>query len=568
MVKLHVTNATKVNRPRRRCVRSLLFRQPHNQDVAIFVLARKPRKGKENMRLPFLHRIAILARSKSVPAAGLVLLLLFACNHGTQASERVNILFIAIDDLKPALGSYDAPVRTPAMDRLAEEGTAFLNAHCQQAVCGPSRASLLPGRRPDAIGVHDLKTNLRNRLPKVVTLPQHFKAHGYQTAGVGKVFDTRNIDKRIEEEAWSVPFAKSWKLPFFSEATGDPAAAHYQDPRIKELDKLAIEASEGSWSKRKKFLQKNEAWPAWERIDVPDNAYKTGAIAEQGIAWLNQFGNADKPFFIAVGFMKPHLPFVAPERYWQLYDSDEIELASVTSLPEGAPRFAGHSSAELRPYSGIPRSGPLPDETQRTLIHAYRATVSYVDAQVARLLEVLETAGLSDNTIVVLWGDHGFHLGDHGLWCKHTNFEQATRVPLILKGPGLPAAQKAAHPVELLDIFPTLCEASGIPAPEALQGSSLLLPPDERPRKYAVSQYPRPGKMGYAIRTAKLRYVAWYKVPGKGPNAAPPEATPVAEELYDYREDPMETINRIDDPRYANAVDQLRTELTKFLREP
>jgi len=478
---------------------------------------------------------------------------------------ETNILFIAIDDLKPALGVYGSPVMTPAMDSLAGEGIVFLNAHCQQAVCGPSRASLLTGLRPDTLGIYDLKTKMRKQLPEVLTLPQHFKNHGYRTAGVGKIFDPRNVDSGMDGVSWTEPFAKSWKLPFYDPETGPPAAAHYHSPRIHELDRQAIEASGGDWKKRMKFLQDHDAWPAWERLDVPDHAYQAAAIADQGIAWLEEFEAAREPFFIAVGFMKPHLPFVAPEKYWQLYDPADIDPATVSALPEGAPVYAGHTSYELRPYTGIPKTGPLPEDTQRTLIHAYYATVSYVDAQIGRLLKALDQSGAAENTVIVLWGDHGFHLGDHGLWCKHSNYEQATRVPLILKGPGVPTGERAEYPVGLVDIFPTLCEVAGVAVPEELEGTSLLRPETERPRKLTVSQYPRPGKMGYALRTRDLRYVAWFEISGKRPAPPAAGAVPVAEELYDYTFDPLETRNRIEDDAYGERVSQLRAQLDKLL---
>jgi arylsulfatase A-like enzyme len=488
----------------------------------------------------------------------------FLMRGAKEQPRRKNILFIAVDDLKPVLGAYGEQTHTPAMDKLAGNGTLFLNAHCQQAVCGPTRASLLTGMRPDYTRVWDLKTQIRDIRPDIVTLPQHFKANGYVTAGVGKIFDPRTVDSGVDTVSWSLPFGKTWELDF--DATHGPAAAHYQDPAIKALAAEAEANGISGWGKLNKYLLERDAWPAYESADVPDNAYDDGAIADKGVQWIGELSAGDQPFFIAVGFKKPHLPFVAPKKYWDLYDRDSIELAGFQKRAEGSPGFAYHTFPELRSYCGIPAKGAVDPELQRTLIHGYYACVSYIDAQVAKLMKALEEAGVADETVIVLWGDHGFHLGDHGLWCKHTNYEQATRVPLIFAGPGVREGLRNTSPVEFLDIFPTLCDLAGIDSIDTLQGTSLgplLEGSKARVKPYAVSQYPRPGKMGYALRTERYRYVAWYKTAdGVVPDGS---QAPVGEELFDYGADPQERVNLIGNKTYADKVPKLRGALQDFL---
>ncbi|NDV63192.1 sulfatase-like hydrolase/transferase [Puniceicoccales bacterium CK1056] len=481
-------------------------------------------------------------------------------------AKKKNVLFIAVDDLKPAIGAYGEGLHTPAMDRLAAQGTTFLNAHCQQAVCGPSRASLLTGMRPDYTRVWDLKTQIRDIRPEIVTLPQYFKENGYETAGVGKIFDPRSVDNEVDGVSWSLPFGKTWELDFNTEY-GQPAA-HYQDPQTKKWAKEAEASGEAGWWVVNKYLKDRDAWLPYESEDVPDNAYEDGAIADRGVQWIKELGSGEKPFFIAVGFKKPHLPFVAPKKYWELYDREAIELAAFQKRAKGSPNYAYHTFPELRSYSGIPAKGPLDEAMQRTLIHGYYACVSYIDAQVEKLMQALQEAGVADDTIIVLWGDHGFHLGDHGLWCKHTNYEQATRAPLMFAGPGVGEASVNNSPVEFVDIFPTLAELSGLPVPDHLQGTSLgsiLDGTKPEVKAFAVSQYPRGDKMGYALRSGRFRYVAWFEVAkGEIPVGSEPA---LAEELFDYELDPLESVNIIDEASYAGIAEKFRTALKRFLIE-
>jgi iduronate 2-sulfatase len=279
---------------------------------------------------------------------------------------------------------------------------------------------------------------------------------------------------------------------------------------------------------------------AYESADVPDSTYPDGKLAEEAIRRLERAaGNPDQPFFIAVGFVKPHLPFCAPKKYWDLYDASAFELPEQRTPPEGAPEFAPTNWGELRQYAGVPESGDLSEDLQRTLIHGYHAAVSYMDAQLGKVLDALDESGLAENTIVVLWGDHGWHLGDHGMWCKHSNYEQAARIPLIVIAPGTtPAGAASASLVESVDLYPTLCELAGLPVPEGLDGASFataLKNPSEATKEAVMHVYPRRNLIGRAVRNATHRLVEW-KRPGAEPNTA-------ILELYDYERDPLETKN-------------------------
>lgn len=454
------------------------------------------------------------------------------------AAERLNVLFIAVDDLKPMLGCYgDTKVKSPNIDRLARHGMVFTNSHCQQAVCGPSRASLLTGLRPDTTKVWDLKTKMRDVNPDILTLPQHFKNNGYTTLNIGKIFDGRNCD------GWRSQDKVSWSGGIPSERRGLYA------------------------SKKLNAVKKGKLPAVVECVDAPDNMYQDGSRADAAAIRMKALLKEENPFFLAVGFIKPHLPFVAPKKYWDLYDRQDFKVHPVQGKAKGSPSFAYQDSLELRGgYEGIPE-GPIPEAMQLELIHGYYACVSFVDAQVGKLLNVLEESGEMDNTVIVFWGDHGFHLGDHGMFCKHTNFEQATRSPLIISTPGARAKGKSsAAPVEFVDIFPTLCDVAGLETPKNLEGTSLvpILNDSEASVKLAaISQFPRridgkpyvrqvDGKayMGYSYRSRRYRYTVWVQK-----NFRKGETGTITDrELYDYETDPMETVNQVDTPAYADVV--------------
>ncbi len=504
------------------------------------------------MNLPALLFISVLITSW-----------LSAADH-----SRPNILFIVADDLKPLFSAYGEGVPTPNLDRIAKAGTTFLNAHCQQALCAPSRASLLTGRRPDYIQIWDLITQMRDRRPDIVTLPQYFRSHGYETTGLGKIFDPRSVDSAADAPSWSVPFVKNSQLRYSPEI-GEPYV-FYQSPEVRAAAAGLFPAGrKPGWSTHlKQSLVAQKLWRSVESADVPDDAYDDGAMAEYVVRTLPALAASPKPFFLALGFKKPHLPFAAPKKYWDLFQRDQLPLATFRELAVGSPEFAAHKFGELRDYSDIPALGPLSDEQSRELIHGYYACIAYLDAQVGRVLDALERSGEADRTLIVLWGDHGWHLGDHGLWCKHTNFEQATRSPLLISAPGRKApGGKVSRPVEFVDVFPTLVELAGLPSPDfPLDGVSLaacLDDPGARTKEFAVSQYPRAGRMGYALRTERYRLIAWFEVKqgGGADGSVPPEAV----ELYDYKNDPYETHSLTQDPAQRVLVDELLGKLRAFL---
>lgn len=298
--------------------------------------------------------------------------------------------------------------------------------------------------------------------------------------------------------------------------------------------------------------------PAFECVEVADDAYHDGKMAEEAVQRLKRFAQvSETPFLLTAGFRKPHLPFCAPKKYWDLYDPTDFILPSKRDLPEDAPTFAGSRAGELLPYQGMPKSLPLSDAIGLELIHGYYASVSYIDAQVGRLLDTLEAEGLAENTVVVIWGDHGWHLGDHGLWCKHTNYEQATRIPLIFAGPGIAIGQQSGALVETVDIYPTLLEMADVPIPEDLDGTSLvtlLSDPTLSVKDHVVSVYPRGARIGRALRTERYRLVEW-KVPGESPATAELE-------LYDYKLDRDELKNQA--AEQPEVVSSLRAILARY----
>ena len=488
-------------------------------------------------------------------------------NKEKDTSERKNVLMIAIDDLKPLLNCYgDTIAQTPNFDRLASMGTLFTSAYCQQAVSAASRASLLTGWCPDRTRVWDLKTLIRNENPNVITLPEYFRENGYITVGIGKIYDPRSVDKKCDTNSWSQSYIDHDS--YLNSDYQKPIMSQYQCPDTrKAYNKFCKEAKDSGLTKKneiEKYIQ-NKIKPATECMPLPDDAYADGAIANGAVDFLNNY-NLPNPFFFAVGFKKPHLPFCAPKQYWDLYDRNKIPLATYRKKAENSPDFAYHNCGELQSYSDIPPiisftdidNAILPDDKARELIHGYYASISYIDAQLGKVLDALEESGRKNNTIIVLWGDHGWHLGDHGLWNKHTNFEQATHVPLLFVDPDIKGGQIINNPVEFLSIYPTVCDLAGLPVPKNLDGDDLtgLIENNDisNIKPYAVSQYPRVGKMGYSIRDSRYRYTVWVEWKNRKLNT---EAI-VAEELYDYKKDPNEMINVVSKKEYVAALNQMR----------
>ncbi|MAW39539.1 MAG: sulfatase [Kiritimatiellaceae bacterium] len=487
----------------------------------------------------------------------------------TVHAKKKHVLFIAVDDMKPLVNSYGyEEVLTPNMDKLANAGTVFSNAHCQQALCGPSRVSMLSGFYPDTIGIYGMgggRYKFRNMYPDMVTLPQHFRNNGYTTIGTGKIFDPRNLNDDWhgvqDEDSWTAFFGKN---PFNKQTGGPIVGGHYHDPALKELsNRLNKEGKKkGLSGKELRFYVRDQGGgPAVECYDVPDDAYQDGAIAMRGIEQLEKLKNSDEPFFLALGFLKPHLPFVAPKKYWDLYERDQLILAPFQAYPAGAPACAQTDYIEARGYSGVPEEGPIDEATQRELLHGYYACISYVDAQIGLVLEKLKETGLAKDTIVVLWGDHGFHLGDKQIWGKHTNYEESTRVPLIFANTGTPGGTVSHAPVNLIDVYPTLCEVAGIDIPQGLDGKSLvsvLKNPEVSVQEAAASIYPHSGYYGVAIRTKRYRYVTWYRTKGsKEFHGVRFADEPEFIELYDYQKDPDEQKNLADHPAYTDIEKKL-----------
>ena len=487
-----------------------------------------------------------------------ILILLPLCSLAKK-----NILFIAVDDLKPSLGVYgDKFAVTPNIDKLASLGTTFTNAHVQQAICAPSRVSLLTGLRPDLTEVWDLETQMRNKNPDIITLPQYFKENGYSTVGMGKIFDNRSVDRKLDELSWSMPYIK---VDVDHSVHGNTITG-FQSPENKQILSQIKEKATADGVPQGKMWQylRSKYKPSTESFDISDDGYVDGAMTLEAISQLKKLSKKNEPFFLAVGYVKPHLPFVAPKKYWDFYNRDEISLAKYQKWARGTVKLSYNNNGEMRSYTDIPDSfnenGLINENKQRELIHGYYACVSYVDAQIGKILNVLETNGMLDNTIVILWGDHGWHLGDHGQWAKHSNFEQATRSPLIIVDPDTKSNNFSSSPVEFIDVFPTLTELTGLDIPESLQGSSLLpilKGKSKRIKDYAVSQYPRGNVMGYALRNERYRYVAWYK------NRSTVEEDVIIKELYDYKNDPNETVNIVGIERELSQ--QFQETLNTFL---
>lgn len=468
-----------------------------------------------------------------------------------RAGDRPNVLFVVVDDLRSEIGAYGCEsVQSPNLDRLAKSAVTFDRAFCQQAVCSPSRTSVMTGLRPDTSKVWDLQTHFRAALPDVVTLGQHFRNHGYFVQGMGKIYHSGELD---DPPTWSVP----WQVPA-SELYGSPESRAIHERRMSS--QLGSPLPQHLVQPPILPSKPGSRGPAFEAADVPDDTFQDGKVAELAIATLHELRAKPEPFFLAVGFIRPHLPFVAPKKYWDLYDPEKIPLAPNKFRPHAAPAFAIQDGSEMRHYHGIP-TGSVPDDLARKLKHGYYAAISYADAQIGKVLDELDRLGLRENTIVIFWGDHGWKLGEHDAWCKHSNCENDARAPLLLSVPGMKRA--GAHSgalVELVDIYPTLCELAGLPLPAHLEGLSfkpLIEDPDRAWKQAAFSQYPRRGDgrdlMGYSMRTERYRFTAW----ADRLDHSKIEAL----ELYDHETDPQENTNVANRPENAALVARLAAQL-------
>jgi arylsulfatase A-like enzyme len=493
-------------------------------------------------------------------------------SSATEEEERPNVLLLAVDDLRPLIGAYaegpptnasgtggagagPPPAPTPHIDALAADGTLFQRAFTHYAVCAPSRATLLTGMRPDSLDMWVNQVPVRELVPGIVTLPQYFRQNGYYTASIGfKTF--HNPDPPSWDERVKVDIRKN------KDRIGP---GRYYDPQA-----IAAMKKPGGGRQR---------GPTYEHPEVPDTAYTDGEAAGRAVEALRRVSEErpEQPFFMSVGFLRPHLPFNCPDRYWKAAGEETQKLPDNYFEPKNVTKFSLSNFGELRSYAGIPDEGPVPKEIGRGMNRAYRACVSYVDAQIGRVMDELRAQGMAENTIVVFWGDHGFKLGEHKSWSKHTVYEIDTRVPLIVRTPeGLPGAapgegQYTDALVETVDVYPTLAQLAGLPVPRQPQGISfvpLLENPDRPWKEAAFMQYGRGagqsiGVMGRAVRTDRYRYVEWQREPGQPQGKLEAGGEVLARELYDHRSDPAENVNVAGQAEYAETVERLSRMLNE-----
>ncbi len=469
----------------------------------------------------------------------LLLCLSFLPKAECFSNERLNVLFIAVDDMRVELGCYgNTQAISPHIDALAKRGTLFTRAYCQQAVCNPSRASLLTGLRPSTLGIWNLQTHFRQVRKNIITLPQLFKNNGYFAQGIGKIFHNwRQDDFKGDRPSWSVP-----------------QVMHYNS---HGRDKAQVQG---------KLPPNHAKTPRCEIRDVPDEAYFDGRIANLAVDALKELKDNKQPFFLAVGFWKPHAHFNAPKKYWDLYKRSDIQLPKNPDHPKNVPPIALHNGREINnAFKNRPAKVPTPKDAV-ALRHGYYAAISYVDRQVGKVIEELDRLDLAKNTVIVFWSDHGFHLGENGLWAKTSNFELDARVPLIIASPQHSANQRTNSLAELLDLYPTLVELCQLPRPNGLEGKSLvpvLNSPSKEVKPTAFTWHPRPAypnnitgpeAMGYSMRTGRYRYTEWRQHP---------TAEVIAQELYDHEHDPLETHNRAYENENKSTIDELKVLLRK-----
>lgn len=471
------------------------------------------------------------------------------------SQEKYNVLFLMVDDLRPQLGCYgDSIVKTPHIDQLAATGTVFNRAYCQMALCSPTRSSLLTGLRPDDIQVYDLTTHFREHAPDVVTLPQLFKNNGWYSQGLYKIFhlipsEPKAFGNMNDPISWSTPL---W-VP--SKSVYGPKGEKIRQQELAELAKTGKQMGYGTIPRGY----------ALEAPDIPDGELADGETAEQAVKTLNAL--KDEPFFLAVGFYKPHLPFIAPKKYWDLYDRETLPLPDNQYAPEGAPKFAQASRygqiQMYKDYKSLRGADDLTVPQQRELLHGYLACISYIDAQIGMILDELDRLKLRDKTIIVFLGDHGFQMGEHDTWAsKHTNYETSTRAPLIVAKPKQKAPGVVSNRfVEFVDIYPTLADLCGLEAPASLRGESfapLLDGADSRWTKdYALSQYPKRADgervIGRSIRTERYRLVEWQFA----------DSDRTVNELYDHTYDPDENHNVAVQAKYRKTLRKLQQQLNE-----
>lgn len=455
----------------------------------------------------------------------------------TETQRPPNILFIVVDDLRPELGTYGKTyMKTPVIDSLASQSYQFNNAFCNIPVCGASRASIMTGIYPSLKRFYDHKARADEDVPEATTLPAHFKNNGYKTFSIGKIFHF----PEDSPESWSVPF---WQ------------------PDVPHMSKNYVVPQN-----RDRQAEPDKVGPYYEIADVPDSVYVDGMISNKAIATLDSLKTSKEPFFMAVGFLRPHLPFAVPKKYWDLYPEDEVELPDNRYWPRDAPEKRPFGFGEFKKYQYVPKEYPIPDSIVRRINHGYRASVSYVDQMIGNVLDKLKETGQADNTIIVLWGDHGFHLGEHDLFCKHVTFENTLEVPLIIKVPDSAAGKQIDALVEYVDVFPSLCELAGLEFPQdQLQGESFLpllksldnslsrkhntkeSTENYNSKKYIFSRF----KTTVAVRSERYLYVMFIDDAGNYKDQM----------LFDHQTDPKENQNVAHLEKYQQIVNEHRTVL-------
>ena len=465
-----------------------------------------------------------------IPWIARLAFIVWAVSGHASESDRPNVLFISVDDLNPMLGCYGNPsVQSPNLDRLAADGLLFRRAYCQTALCMPSRSSLLSGSRPETL--RNKAGPLTGKAPEgTVTLPQIFRRQGYTTVSIGKVYHYNNDDP----EGWVRRHADT----FVSEGQWcDGYCSGYQLPENQALVQNYLQG--------KRIRGNLPASPICEVTDTPDEQTPDGTIARLAIEELRKFKGSAQPFFLATGFYRPHMPLTAPKKYWDRYDRAKFELPANFRQPDdGIPRG---DWGEVRRYGDCPLTGPMPEDKAREIIHGYHASITFVDAQIGKVLDELRRLNLDRNTIVILWSDNGWHLGDHGRWSKPDNFESVTRITLMISVPGMPKNQRTDALVELVDIYPSLCELCRLTPPAYLEGTSFvpLLTSPERPWKTAAFSC----LIDYttvSVRTDRYRLI---------------QRTTGESELYDHREDPAENRNLACDPGRQRVLEEMQAVL-------
>lgn len=431
------------------------------------------------------------------------------------------------------LGCYgDEVAVTPNIDKLASKSLLFKRAYCQFASCNASRASVITGQRPDTISVWKLNTHFRDTAPDVVTLPQHFKENGYHTEAIGKVLHNYGAKQKDNELSWSTP-ARLDKI------------SHFQD--------YAQESNIPKGSAKKTIVA--------ERPTIEDHAYADDKITEDAVETIERLAAQDAPFFLAVGFMKPHSPYNAPKEYWDLYQREDMKALSSETRPESVPELNWWDSIEIRGFTDVPDEGPIPTDTAARMRHGYYAATSYTDANIGKVISALEASGAAGNTIIVFWSDHGYHLGENGHWAKVTLRELDAQVPLLISLPGKRSANTDAI-VEYIDLYPTLSELCSLPQPIDIDGKSfarVLENPKSKFRQSALTQVCRPWPskapietMGYSIRTVDYRYTQWIDHNSKAV---------ISEELYELEKDPYQRVNVAEMSEFGDIVSDHRVLL-------